>query len=134
VELRLHIGSAGLAARLRLGGNTEHRGEIQVQATLNQDSYNAEGRAAQAERVAVAGGFFADGEYAGQGVEPVGQRKNLAIDRSGQGIAGEARQVLLADCLGDGIRLAVEPRVIPAHRALQVGELTDEPRNKVAFR
>ena len=106
----------------------------QVDALLDQDADHAERRAAQPERILVAGRHLADAEQSRERLELVRERHGLRDAAFGQRVAGEARPVVLRDRIGDVGRLAVVLRVVAAHRALQLGKLADHVGGQVGLR
>ena len=89
--------------------------------------------AAQRERVLLAGRLQADGPDADQGFQLVGQRHGEAGVRRRQGVAGEARLVVLGGGQRHFLVLAVVAGVVGAHDALQLGELADHVGQQVGL-
>ncbi len=88
-----------------------------------QQGDQTHGVAPQAERVGVALGAVAEGEVAIEVVEAVGQGEGGAQRRGGQGVAGEARLVVLLDGEGHAGVFTVKAGEQAAHMTLQLGEL-----------
>ena len=101
--------------------------------TSDQHADHAQRVAAQRERILVAGRQLADAEQADQRLELVGQRHDHADAVARQGVAGEARLVVILDRFGHGVALAVVARVVAAHHALQLGELADHVGQQVGL-
>ncbi len=101
-----------MSARTTRQGARDQLLQVQVEALLDEDALHAQGGAPQPEGILGAGGLLADGEDAGERVELVGDRHRDAGAARGQLIARAARQVVLADRLGDLGRLAVGARVV----------------------
>ena len=100
---------------------------------LDQHADHAQRMATQRERVLVAGRQLADAEQADQRLELVGQRDDDADLVARQGVAGEARLVVVFDGFGDRRGLAVVARVVAAHGALQLGELADHVGQQIGL-
>ena len=134
VSLEAFLGVA-FERGFKLPARMEQRlGEAQADFILQDDADDAEGGAAQRERVFRAGRLLVDGPEADEHVELVGER-----DRDGDGIRGNGvrrplRLVVLGDGVGDGRLLALRERDIAPDHALQLGELAHRFRHQVGFR
>ena len=115
------------------GGCGQQFVERQIQVAFAQHADDAQGMAAQRERVAVAGRDLADAEHADQRFQLVGQRNDGADLAARQTVAGEARLVMILDGVGDIDGKAVMQRVVAAHDALQFGEFADHVGQQVGL-
>ncbi|GAC1634106.1 MAG: hypothetical protein NVS9B10_29880 [Nevskia sp.] len=94
----LQRGLVALAGGLRVEGALQQDADIERQAAFDQDAQHAECGAAQRERVLARGRFLADREDAGEGVELVGERDDLALARRRDRRASLRRAVVFGDC------------------------------------
>jgi hypothetical protein len=89
--------------------------------------------AAQRERVGGASRRQIQAEKAGQGVQSIRQADRDAGGAPRQRVAAAAGQVVLGEAHGHRAILALRPRVLAPHDALQLRELADHPRREVAL-
>ncbi|RMQ81812.1 hypothetical protein ALP97_05247 [Pseudomonas salomonii] len=129
------LGQAGL---LDLGAklaDCKHHGlgQVEVELFVDQDTQHAQGRTAQGIRVFAAGRQHADTEDTDEGVQLVSDGHG----RTGQGAwqlsASTARHVLLVQCQGYIVRLAVVEGVVVTGDALHLWELADHFGGQVAL-
>ena len=88
----------------------------------------------QAVRVRRPGGSHADLKETGQGVESIRQREDRPGRLARRVVRGGPRPVLVVDRLPDWLRVALAPRINPAHDALEIREFLDHERRQVDFR
>ena len=87
------------------------------------DAEDADGRAPQAEGVGGAGGLLAHADDADQLVQPVGEADERAQVAARHLLRGAEGLVVVLDGVGDLGVEPLQPRVVAAHDALQLGEL-----------
>ena len=132
-DLRCHLGGVEVHdARIPGKRHIDEARQLDFRA-VEQDVHDADGRTAQREGVRAARGGISCGEDAAYGVELVGHRHDLAGRLARQLVAGKARAVVIGDGAGHLLALAACQRIMPAHHALQAGELDDGLTDEVSL-
>ena len=101
--------------------------------TITKDVQHADCGTTKREGVLGAGGRFANGEHARDGVELVGHGDNASGDTFGQLVSGKTRTVMIANRSGDSRLLTRGGGVVPAHHALLARELDNSRGDQVGF-
>ena len=127
------LGAAGLLHGLPRYCLRDEFAEIEIEATFEDDTQHADGGTSQRERILRAARLLADGEYAGERIELVGECHGSTRSRAGQRIACAAGLIVLAYRGSDIGMFTVGLRVVGTHDALQFGKLTDHGGEQVAF-
>ena len=100
---------------------------------FGQHTQHTQRMAAQGKWVLVTRGQVADAEHADQRLQLVSQRHHNTYRVAWQGVAGKTRLVVGFDGIGHRQVQSVVERVVAAHGALQLGELTHHIGHQVGL-